>query len=68
MELLHDKYLNEDPLLVPSSKLRIPSKHNSDLDEDSLDELSGLSDLYSDSDDDNFGPTKISTTEYGFSI
>ncbi|PHT35602.1 hypothetical protein CQW23_23302 [Capsicum baccatum] len=68
MELLHDKYLNEDPLPVPSSELRIPSKHNSDLDEDSLDELSGLSDLYYDSDDDNFGSTKLSTTKYSFSI
>ncbi|XP_047257983.1 cyclin-dependent kinase F-1-like [Capsicum annuum] len=68
MELLHDKYLNEDPLPVPPSELRIPSKHSSDQDEDSLDELSGRRDPNSDSDFDDFGPTKVSTTEHGFSI
>ncbi|KAJ8527952.1 hypothetical protein K7X08_015403 [Anisodus acutangulus] len=67
MELLHDKYLNEDPLPVPSSELRIPSKHSSEV-EDSPDVLGGRRDLNSDSDFDDFGPTKVSTTEHGFSI
>ncbi|XP_059276814.1 cyclin-dependent kinase F-1-like [Lycium ferocissimum] len=67
MELLHDKYLNEAPLAVPSSELRIPSKHSSQY-EDSPDELGGRSDLNSDSDFDDFGPTKVSTTNHGFSI
>ncbi|XP_009803573.1 cyclin-dependent kinase F-1 [Nicotiana sylvestris] len=67
MELLHDKYLNEDPLPVPSSELRIPSKH-SGADEDSPDELGDYRDFNSDSDFDDFGPVKVSTTDYGFSI
>ncbi|KAG6431760.1 hypothetical protein SASPL_109843 [Salvia splendens] len=29
MELLHDKYLNKEPLPVPISDLRVPSKHGS---------------------------------------
>nr|GMC65331.1 cyclin-dependent kinase F-1 [Ipomoea batatas] len=64
MELLHDKYLNEDPLPVLVSELRVPPK-NSELDEDSPGEWG---DLNSDSDMDDFGPVQFSRTENGFSV
>ncbi|XP_042055602.1 cyclin-dependent kinase F-1-like [Salvia splendens] len=59
MELLHDKYLNEEPLPVPVSDLRVPSKHGS-ADEGSWNE--------SDSDFEDFGPSLVTGTKNGFSI
>lgn len=67
MELLHEKYLNEEPLPVPLSELRIPSKHGSQ-DEDSSVEWNDHKDFGSDSDFDDFGSSHITTTENGFSI
>ncbi|KAK4479152.1 hypothetical protein RD792_014663 [Penstemon davidsonii] len=67
IELLHDKYLNEEPLPVPLSELRVPSKHGSQ-DEDSSLEWDGDRDFESDSDFDGFGSSKLTTTENGFSI
>ncbi|MCD9645201.1 Cyclin-dependent kinase [Datura stramonium] len=67
MELLHDKYLNEEPLPVPLSELRVPSKHCVQ-DEDSPNEWGDYRDINSDSESDEFGPMKVSTTVDGFSI
>ncbi|KAL3535732.1 hypothetical protein ACH5RR_004193 [Cinchona calisaya] len=67
MELLQDKYLTEDPLPVPVSELRIPSKH-SDQDEDSPGEWGDYRDVGSDSDFDDFGSTNLIKTNDGFSI
>lgn len=67
MELLHDKYLNEEPLPVPISELRIPSKHGSHGEDSSVD-WNDYKDLESDSDFDDFGSSHITTTENGFSI
>ncbi|KAK4415458.1 Cyclin-dependent kinase F-1 [Sesamum alatum] len=67
MELLHDKYLNEEPLPVPLSELRIPSKHGIQ-DEDSSVEWNDYNDFESDSDFDDFGSSHITTTDNGFSI
>ncbi|KAG8376042.1 hypothetical protein BUALT_Bualt09G0022500 [Buddleja alternifolia] len=67
MELLHDKYLNEEPLPVDLSELRIPSKHGGQ-DEDSSVEWNDYKDFDSDSDFDDFGPSHVTTTENGFSI
>ncbi|KAG6428668.1 hypothetical protein SASPL_112921 [Salvia splendens] len=57
MELLHDKYLNEEPLPVPVSDLRVPSKHGS-ADEGSWNE--------SDSDFEDFGPSLKSLIHWAF--
>lgn len=67
MELLHDKYLNEEPLPVLVSELRVPPK-NSEHDEDSPGEWGDYRDFNSDSDLDDFGPVKFSRTENGFSV
>ncbi|KAL0308601.1 UNVERIFIED_CONTAM: Cyclin-dependent kinase F-1 [Sesamum radiatum] len=67
MELLHDKYLNEEPLPIPLSELRIPSKHGIQ-DEDSSVEWNDYKDFDSDSDFDYFGSSHIRTTDNGFSI
>jgi serine/threonine protein kinase len=64
MELLHDKYLNEEPLPVPISQLRVPTS-NSGQDEDSSGEWVNYRDTGSDSDFDDFGYTK---TDTGFSL
>ncbi|KAL1547646.1 Cyclin-dependent kinase F-1 [Salvia divinorum] len=64
MELLHDKYLNEEPLPVPISDLRVPSKHGSP-DEGSWNDYEGLE---SDSDFEDFGPSLVTGTKNGFSI
>ncbi|KAL2479795.1 Cyclin-dependent kinase F-1 [Abeliophyllum distichum] len=68
MELLHDKYLNEEPLPIPVPELRIPSKHGSQ-DEDSSNEWGGdYRDFDSDSDFDGIGQFDVTTTGNGFSI
>lgn len=65
MELLHDKYLNEEPLPIPVSELRIPSKCRRQ-DEDSDNEWGNYRDNGSDSDID--GQFDVTTTGNGFSI
>ncbi|XP_057764730.1 cyclin-dependent kinase F-1 [Salvia miltiorrhiza] len=67
MELLHDKYLIEEPLPVPISELRVPPKHGSP-DEDSSVNWKDYEGLESDSDFEDFGPSAVTTTENGFSI
>lgn len=66
MELLHDKYLNEKPLPVPVSELRVPTKNSDDQEDE--DTLGDYRDCNSDSDLDYFGPVKFSKTENGFSL
>ncbi|XP_073282030.1 cyclin-dependent kinase F-1-like [Primulina huaijiensis] len=66
MELLHDNYLNEEPLPVPLSDLRIPPKQWNQ-DEDLSVESNDYKDFDSDSDSD-FGTSTITTCENGFSI
>lgn len=67
MELLHDKYLTEEPLPVPVSELRVPSSRTAQ-DQDSDDEWGDYRDMGSDSDFDDFGPVSVTATETGFSI
>ncbi|KAK6941501.1 Protein kinase domain, partial [Dillenia turbinata] len=67
MELLHDKYLNEEPLPVPLSELRVPSS-TSGQDEDSPCGWDDYRYMESDSDFEDFGPVKVTTTDTGFSI
>ncbi|GFY96364.1 CDK-activating kinase 1AT [Actinidia rufa] len=67
MELLHDKYLNEEPLPVPVSELRVPSSHTAQ-DEGSPGEWCDYRDMDSDSDFEDFGPVSVTTTNTGFSI
>ncbi|KAJ1393521.1 Serine/threonine-protein kinase, active site [Sesbania bispinosa] len=67
MELLQDKYFNEEPLPVPVSELRVPSTRKGQ-DEDSLGGWHDYNDLGSDSDFDDFGPMNITRTGTGFSI
>ncbi|KAE9462839.1 hypothetical protein C3L33_05259, partial [Rhododendron williamsianum] len=67
MELLHDKYLTEEPLPVPVSELRVPSSRTAQ-DQDSDDEWGDYRDMGSDSDFDDFGPVNVTATETGFSI
>lgn len=67
MELLNDKYLSEEPLPVPLSELRVPSKHGNH-DEDSSVEWNDYKDFGSDSDFDDFGSSHVTTMENGFSI
>ncbi|KAH7572285.1 hypothetical protein ACOSP7_015359 [Xanthoceras sorbifolium] len=65
MELLHDKYFNEEPLPVPISGLRVP------LSKSYHDEHSPggwYDDMGSDSDFDEFGPLNVTKTNSGFSI
>ena len=66
MELLDDKYLNEEPLPVPISDLRVPSKHGSP-DEDSSANWNDYG-LELDSDFEDFGPSLVTSTDNGFSI
>ncbi|GAA0169313.1 non-receptor serine/threonine protein kinase [Lithospermum erythrorhizon] len=56
MELLHDKYLNEEPFPVQVSELKVPSKHT---DRD---------DIGTDSYMEDFGPMSVTNTKNGFSI
>ncbi|KAG6418871.1 hypothetical protein SASPL_121077 [Salvia splendens] len=67
MELLHDKYLNEEPLPVPISELRVPSKHGSP-DEDSSVNWNDYEGLELDSDFEDIGPSLVTSTDNGFSI
>lgn len=67
MELLHDKYFNEEPLPVPVSELRVPSTRKRE-DEDSVGGWHDYNDMGSDSDFDDFGPMNITRTGTGFSI
>ncbi|GFQ04700.1 cyclin-dependent kinase f-1 [Phtheirospermum japonicum] len=67
MELLNDKYFNEEPLPVPLSELRVPSKSGGH-DEDSSVEWNDNRGFGSDSDFDDFGSSHITTTENGFSM
>lgn len=66
MELLHDKYFNEEPLPVPVSELRFPLTRNTD--DDSVGVWQDYNDIDSDSDFDDFGPVNITKTGTGFSI
>ncbi|KAF5748571.1 CDK-activating kinase 1AT [Tripterygium wilfordii] len=65
MELLHDKYFVEEPLPIPISELRVPLS-KSWQDEESPGEWYNYND--SDSDFDEFGPPRVTTTHSGFSI
>ncbi|KAK0570461.1 hypothetical protein LWI29_001484 [Acer saccharum] len=65
MEMLHDKYFNEEPLPVPTSELRVP------LSKSYHDEHSPggwYDDMESDSDFEEFGPLNVTKTNNGFSI
>ncbi|KAL8522516.1 hypothetical protein ACS0TY_012619 [Phlomoides rotata] len=66
VEVLHDKYLNEEPLPVPISELRVPSGHGS-RDEVSSGDWDNYRNLGSDSDEE-FGSSQFNTTDNGFSI
>ncbi|KAK1365375.1 CDK-activating kinase 1AT [Heracleum sosnowskyi] len=65
MELLHDKYLNDDPPPLPISELRVPST-NSSQDDESRGDWCDYRDMESDSDFDEFGTMDVTST--GFSI
>ncbi|CAK8579533.1 unnamed protein product [Lathyrus sativus] len=67
MELLRDKYFNEEPLPVPISDLRVPLTRNTE-DEDSIGGWQDYNDMGSDSDFDDFGPMNFTRTDTGFSI
>ncbi|CBI28045.3 unnamed protein product, partial [Vitis vinifera] len=67
MELLHDKYLNEEPLPVPVSELRVPSTNHAQ-DEGSPGECCDYKDMDSDSDFEEFSTFNVTTTNAGFSI
>ncbi|GER35070.1 cyclin-dependent kinase F-1 [Striga asiatica] len=67
MELLNDKYFNEEPLPVSLSELRVPAKIGN-RDEDSSVDWNDRRDFGSDSDFDEFGSSLVTTTENGFSI
>jgi cell cycle related kinase len=67
MELLHDKYFNEEPLPVPVSELQVPLTRNTE-DEDSVGGWQDYNDMGSDSDFDDFGPVNFTRTGTGFSI
>ncbi|KAK8523173.1 hypothetical protein V6N13_113126 [Hibiscus sabdariffa] len=64
MELLNDKYFNEEPLPLPISELHVPLTKN-DHDEDSPCGWNDYDDMGSDSD---FGHFKVETTGSGFSM
>lgn len=65
MELLQDKYFNEEPLPVPASELHVPlTKSNHDEDSHG----GWYDDMGSDSDFDEFGPLKATKTNAGFSV
>lgn len=63
MELLHDKYFNEEPLPVPISELRVPST-NCGQDEGSHE----YQDMDSDSDFEGFANVDVTATDSGFSM
>ncbi|KAH9625022.1 hypothetical protein KSS87_008089 [Heliosperma pusillum] len=67
MELLHDKYLNEEPMPVPVSELRVPSIRWVP-DEDSPRDWHDYRETGSDSDFDEFGGVNYTKTDTGFSI
>lgn len=67
MELLSDKYLNEEPLPVPVNELKVPSSRSAG-DGDSPSEWGNYRGMDSDSDLDDFGPVDVTTTDTGFSI
>lgn len=67
MELLQDKYLNEEPLPATISELRVPSRNNGQ-DEDSPSGGYDFRGMDSDSDFDDFAPANVTTTNSGFSI
>ncbi|KAI3495853.1 hypothetical protein L1887_38199 [Cichorium endivia] len=62
MELLHDKYLNEEPVPVPLSQLRVPCSNRGDDGSSESGEWGG--DMGSDSDFDDFGVTKGSGGDF----
>ncbi|XP_010254056.1 PREDICTED: cyclin-dependent kinase F-1-like [Nelumbo nucifera] len=66
MELLRDKYLNEEPLPVPVSELRVPLTKTGP-EEGSPGGWCSYKDMNSDSDFDEFGSVDVSTTGTGFS-
>ncbi|KVI01260.1 cyclin-dependent kinase F-1 [Cynara cardunculus var. scolymus] len=70
MELLHDKYLNEEPLPVPVSELRVPSSnHGEDNGSSGSGEWGDHREMDSDSDFDDFGGFDITRRTGGdFSI
>lgn len=67
MELLQDRYFNEEPLPLTISELRVPSKHYA-ADEDSPNECGDYKDFDSDSDFGDFGPSYVTRTEHGYAI
>lgn len=67
MELLHDKYLNEEPLPVLVSELRVPSTNHAQ-DEGSPSGWCDYKDMDSDSDFEEFSTFNVTTTNAGFSI
>ncbi|GMH13687.1 hypothetical protein Nepgr_015528 [Nepenthes gracilis] len=67
MELLGDQYLNDEPLPVATSDLRVPSTRCR-LDEDFPDEWNGYRAMGSDSDFEDFGGVNVTKTGTGFSV
>ncbi|XVE98147.1 hypothetical protein REPUB_Repub03eG0080400 [Reevesia pubescens] len=67
MELLNEKYFNEEPLPLPISELHVPLTKNGH-DEDSHGGWNDYNDMGSDSDFDEFAPVNVRTSSCGFSI
>ncbi|KAA8523131.1 hypothetical protein F0562_009554 [Nyssa sinensis] len=67
MELLHDRYLNEEPLPVPISELRVPSARSAQH-EGSPGERCDHRETDSDSDIEISGPVNVTKIDTGFSI
>lgn len=67
MELLHDKYFNEEPLPVPISELRVPLTRSGH-DDDSPSGWYDYNEMDSDSDFEEFGAVNVTTSSTGFSI
>ncbi|KAE8687529.1 Cyclin-dependent kinase F-1 [Hibiscus syriacus] len=67
MELLNDKYFNEEPMPLPISELHVPLTKN-DHEEDSPGGWNDYDDMGSDSDSGDFGHFKVVTTGFGVSI
>ena len=67
MELLHDKYLNEEPLPAPVYELRIPSTNHAQNEGSPGGWWCGYKDMDSDSDFEEFGNFNVTTTDAGFS-
>lgn len=67
MELLQERYLNEEPLPVPISDLRVPSDHST-FDDDSSMEWGNHREDDSESEFDDFGSMNVTTSDNGFSI